>query len=490
MDGFILPLFKILGPLGPFLLEDIESCLIPEVDLKPGGAFVLDAIRQYKKMLCIDEDRSSLKVIREILNNTFGKEVVEVIEETTSEEGMERFNKLQPEIVLCELNMPDMNGLEVCRKIKKINPGSSVILMFRKEDDEDPALKAWEAEADGFLSKPIQKGELLFLVNYFLRLYNLQKTIKDKSTQLKKAFEQEDGYKKNLVELNAELKDDKRRVQDNLKEMVSMNSLLEGKNNQIQGMNEELSSRFDSTVELLTNIIEMKQSDHRGHSERVAESALFIAEKMHLPAYLAQNIKIAAQLHELGIVSLPADEIRKDAMDKGEGRERSRHPLVGEMLLKKFPGFEVIAEIIRHLHENVDGSGVPDGLNGERIPVGSRIISASSFYDHSRLTDPNLSPGEALEQLEKQAGVLFDENVVSLLGEYVDSQDTSPESVKTTQYSVFALKEGMELAADIYSESGINLLRKGTVLDKKILEKVLKFHNVDPVIGDIKIKQK
>ena len=75
-------------------------------------------------MLCIDEDRSSLKVIREILNNSFGKEVLEVLEDTTSEEGMKRFNELQPEIVLCELNMPDMNGLEVCRKIKKINPGS------------------------------------------------------------------------------------------------------------------------------------------------------------------------------------------------------------------------------------------------------------------------------------------------------------------------------------------------------------------------------
>jgi response regulator RpfG family c-di-GMP phosphodiesterase len=271
--------------------------------------------------------------------------------------------------------------------------------------------------------------------------------------------------------------------------MVTLNTLLDNKSNEIVEMNEDLSSRFDSTVSLLVNIIELKQSSHRGHSERVAGISTHIARKMELPEHMIKNIEIAAKLHELGIVSLPADEKMTDVTNEGKSRKVTKHPLVGEMLLKGFPGFEVVAEIIRHSHENVNGSGIPDGLTGDHIPIGSRIISVASYYDHSVLSNTDCSKNEILIKVEKEAGVLFDEDVVDHLGEYIHTQKISDGDIKTIDCTVFALKDGMELASDIYSESGINLLRKGAVLDKEILQKILKFHNVDPIAGTIKIKQ-
>jgi len=161
--------------------------------------------------------------------------------------------------------------------------------------------------------------------------------------------------------------------------------------------------------------------------------------------------------------------------------------MVADMLLKGFAGFEPVSELIRHMHENVDGSGGPDGLVGDQIPLGSRILSAASFYDHYMVSHPDSSILEALKNVEQASGTWFDENVVSLLSDYALSQNQIGDE-KTISCSVFALKEGMVLASDIYSESGINLLRKGTVLNRDILNNILKFNNVDPVEGQIEVK--
>jgi response regulator RpfG family c-di-GMP phosphodiesterase len=218
-----------------------------------------------------------------------------------------------------------------------------------------------------------------------------------------------------------------------------------------------------------------------------------MAEKLGLTEYQIRNVKSAARLHELGIVALPTPEKRKEAanaeeLDDIKDKPKTNHPLVGEMLLKEFPGFEMVAEIIRHLHENVDGTGSPDGMYGDRIPIGSRIISAASYLDHNKMAHPDRSNEDIYTKMDEKTGIIFDESIMSVLGEYIAQQGTVKE-VPTMDCSVFALAAGMELAVDIISASGINLLRKGTVLDQDTLDKILKFHNVDPISGIIKVNQ-
>jgi len=422
--------------------------------------------RTKKKLLFVDDDPAMGKVVGKILDSALGPQVIEFHEAMSGERGLQQARELKPDIMMCDIHMPGINGFEFCKKIRQSALPATVILMSAYDENEDYAIQAKEAGADAFLIKPIKKGELLFVVNFILRIDHLNKTVLGK---------------------NQELQEDQRRLSDNLKDIIRMNSQLESQNTRITSMNRELTERFDSTVGLLTNIIELNQSQHRGHSERVAEIAVFIAQRMGLAGDAVQNLKTAARLHELGIVSLPRDESVEDALDEGKSRLHTSHPMVAEMLLKGFPGLEPVAEIIRHMHENVDGSGKPDGLMGEQIPLGSRILSVSSFYDHYRVAHPNSSVSEVLMRVDKQNGKWFDENVISFLAEYARSQSPADDE-KVVSCSVFALKEGMELASDIYSESGINLLRQGTVLDRDLVNQILKFNNVDPVAGQVKVK--
>ncbi|QPJ65462.1 MAG: response regulator [Candidatus Nitrohelix vancouverensis] len=448
----------------------------------------MDITKNAKKFLCIDDDRTLQLIVKQILGKAFGPQMLELSQAVTGEEGLRLVKDMQPDIILCDIQMPGMDGFEVCKKIRQFQPHCAVILMSAYDAESDNAIKASEVGADAYLSKPLKKGELLFVVNFVMRVAHLNDAIYEKNKQLESSLEQLKQFHQKLAALNNELIADKRRLGASLRDMTELNRQMEEKNTQISSMVEELASRSDSTVGVLASIIELNQSGHRGHSDRVADMAVFISEKMNLTDYQVRNIKTAAQLHELGIVALPTKEKRDEAADESENRAFSSHPLVGEMLLKGYPGFELVADMIRHLHENVDGSGSPDGLYGDRIPIGSRIIACASFYDHAKMANPESTIDSVLEEMDGKSGMIFDETVLGHLSEYVNSVDTEGVE-KTMDCTVFALAEGMELATDIFSESGINLLRKGTVLNKEILSKVLKFHNMDPIAGTIKVKQ-
>jgi response regulator RpfG family c-di-GMP phosphodiesterase len=444
-----------------------------------------------KRFLSIDDDRTLQMIVKQILTRSFGSETLEVFQASTGEEGLQIMRDIKPDIILCDIHMPGMDGFEVCQRVRELKLRSAVILMSAYDAEQDNAIKASETGADAYLSKPLKKGELLFVVNFVMRVAHLNDAVFEKNKQLESSLGQLKQFHQKLASLNEELRNDKRRLGVSLKEMTDLNEQLENKNEQISSMVEELADRFDSTEGLLATIIELHQTEHRGHSERVAEMSIYIAEKLGLTDYQVRNIKSAARLHELGIVALPTQEKRQEALDEGsdkKSRLSTSHPLVGEMLLKEFPGFELIAEIIRHLHENVDGSGSPDGMYGDRIPVGSRIVCATSYFDHNKMMSPDKSGTDILAEMSGKTGIIFDDSIMEALKEFVDNKGEITE-VPVMECSVFALAEGMELASDLFSESGINLLRKGTVLDQETLDKVLKFHNVDPISGIIKIKQ-
>jgi len=205
-----------------------------------------------KKLLFVDDDPAMVKVVEKILSNALGPELIDFYEAESGEQGLKKADELQPDIVICDIHLPGMNGFEFCQRIRQSGLAATLILISAYDEDEDYATQAKEMGADAFLIKPIKKGELLFVVNFVLQIEHLNKTIHVK--------------------------------------------------------NKELTERFDSTVGLLTNIIELHQSQRRGHSERVAEISVFVGQKMKLAQEAIENLRIAARLHELGIVSLPHDE--------------------------------------------------------------------------------------------------------------------------------------------------------------------------------------
>lgn len=162
------------------------------------------------------------------------------------------------------------------------------------------------------------------------------------------------------------------------------------------------------------------------HSESVVEMAGSVARSLGLSPVEIERVRAAALLHDVGKVAIPDAILHKPApLDEQEWQLVAQHPVIGERILRVIPGLGSVARIVRHEHESWNGTGYPDGLAGEAIPIGSRIILACDAY-HAMTTDrpyrAAMSYGEAIEELLRSAGRQFDPRVTQTLVGYLYGQ--------------------------------------------------------------------
>jgi diguanylate cyclase (GGDEF)-like protein len=156
------------------------------------------------------------------------------------------------------------------------------------------------------------------------------------------------------------------------------------------------------------------------HSERVGELSARIARRLGIDDPQVELIRLAGSLHDLGKLAIPEEILRKPgALNESERLVLQRHPQIGYRMLESL-GVEPIAEWVLHHHERWDGSGYPDRLRGEEIPIGARVIFVADAYDamtSERVYRQPLSEREALEELERCAGSQFDPAIVEAFSE-------------------------------------------------------------------------
>lgn len=179
----------------------------------------------------------------------------------------------------------------------------------------------------------------------------------------------------------------------------------------------------------LANALEAKDPYTRGHSERVAALARRLALAAGVARPAADTIAQAGLLHDLGKIGIPERVLRKPgALDAEEWAAMRQHPLVGAQIVAPLEFFADGAVIVRHHHERHDGSGYPDGLRGELIPLGARIVAVADVYDalmSDRPYRPRLTRSEAVRQLEEEAGHTLDARLAALCIEV--TRDAAPE---------------------------------------------------------------
>ena len=166
----------------------------------------------------------------------------------------------------------------------------------------------------------------------------------------------------------------------------------------------------------LANALEAKDVYTRGHSERVGTSSRRLALALGLSEPEAEIVARAGLLHDIGKIGVPETVLRKAGpLTSEEWALMRRHPLIGAQIVAPFEFFTPGATVIRHHHERVDGSGYPDGLAGDAIPVGARIVAVADVYDALTSDRPYrqaMSNADARAFLRTQAGVGLDDEMV------------------------------------------------------------------------------
>jgi len=185
-------------------------------------------------------------------------------------------------------------------------------------------------------------------------------------------------------------------------------------------------------VRTLVALLEEKDPFLRKHSERVANNcANFCEEYKILGAEDAELICFAGLLHDIGLVAVPLDMLqRSDPLSEQELVRIKRHPVSAEKILSNFSYLKATLPMVRHHHEAFDGSGYPDGIEADKIPLGARVLGLFNHFDNlvfPRFSGKKLSIENALEEINSRAGQLFDERLLKKFTAFIQANSGQSE---------------------------------------------------------------
>jgi putative nucleotidyltransferase with HDIG domain len=174
---------------------------------------------------------------------------------------------------------------------------------------------------------------------------------------------------------------------------------------------------YDATLTALTSALDFRDNETGGHSDRVVAYMELLLEQMHIDGAELATLRRGALLHDIGKIGVPDNVLRKPtALSEAEWAVMKRHPEFGARIISGIPFLEDVARIVRHHHERWDGMGYPDGLKGDRIPLGARIFAVGDSFDAMTSDRPyrrGLLIDAAREEIRRCANSQFDPAVVT-----------------------------------------------------------------------------
>jgi HD-GYP domain-containing protein (c-di-GMP phosphodiesterase class II) len=209
-----------------------------------------------------------------------------------------------------------------------------------------------------------------------------------------------------------------------------------------RGMHAGLNRVAEGYLELATQVLEGLQKRGliaAGHGERTARYAALLAARLGLLPQDRRDLELACKLHELGKAWVRPTILQKQGpLDQAERQSLRQHAQRGAAMFDFFPSLRRVAIIVRHQGERYDGHGHPEGLRGDRIPLGARILAIASAYDLATVcsqSEPTMDREQALRQLQADRGTVFDPWLLDLFGVEVRRADLPPHGDKPVMIS-------------------------------------------------------
>ncbi|HEV2618155.1 MAG TPA: HD domain-containing phosphohydrolase [Candidatus Acidoferrales bacterium] len=284
-------------------------------------------------LLIADDDEAN----RDLLSGLLSPEGYHVVCVSDGEEALQAVQNESVDLALLDVMMPCKSGFSACLAIKS-HPQTRLIpvVLVTGLTSSDDRIQGIMCGADDFLSKPVNKHELLARVHSLLRL-------KEFTDELENA---------------------------------------------------------ETVLFSLALSIEAKDPYTEGHCERLSKYSVVVAERLQLPEEMRVALRRAGIVHDIGKIAVPEHILVKPGpLTEEEWKIMKQHPLIGERICSPLKSFRLVLPAIRHHHEKLDGSGYPDGLAGDQVPLSARILQTVDVYDSLTTDRPYrkaLQPEDAL----------------------------------------------------------------------------------------------
>ncbi len=304
-------------------------------------------------LLIVDDNR----VLREGLSEMLSIEGFSIRTASNGLEALELMREFSPDLIISDITMPEMDGYSFFNAVRARAEWVTIPFIFlTARAEKEDILTGKNLGAEDYLIKPLTREELVTAVRARL----------SRSRQIRVA---------------------------------------------------QLQQAYEASLTALANAIDLRDRYTRGHVERVTAYSLAIAHHLGWPEWRLEHLRFGAILHDIGKIHIRESTLFKESdLNEEEWEEIKGHPINGAEMIKDIPYLAPAVSIVRHHHERYDGSGYPDGLAGEAIPPGARIVSLADSFD-AMTTDRPYSSGRPFEQayhdIIAQSGKLYDPEVVA-----------------------------------------------------------------------------
>ncbi|MCA1794506.1 MAG: HD domain-containing protein [Desulfobacteraceae bacterium] len=314
------------------------------------------------------------------------------------------------------------------------------------------------------------------------KIFTREQTIKKTRTYL-------DRFKHTLFAVKTELTREKTSLNNALKQIHHMTKERNQLKYQVQRIKQTLAQNMDGFEKLLASLIRSQVETSRGHGERVAHIACFVGKGLGFDEKKLENLHKAGMLHEIGLVFMPRTGVTKsfDQLTTFEKNMQDQYPVKGADLLSHCNAFEKVAQIIRYMHENVDGTGFPRGLKKNYIPMASRVLAGADLCDTLKNGPKICALEDLMAALENAAGSRLDPLVVNWLEKYALLHMGS-DAFQVRGVGMEALVPGMRLGCALCTSTGTKLFSADTVLTQKAIDKIIQYSREFPVDDILYIK--
>jgi len=327
------------------------------------------------QILIVDDE----KIICSVIAQRLTREGYSCVTAQNGKEAFEFFCKKNFSLVISDIRMPEKDGLELLRLVKAVRPNMKFIIMTAYAEI-GVAVEAMHLGANDLLLKPFELELVVFSVK--------------KALEQKKMEEELESYHKNLKKLVAE------------------------RTAKLQEAYRTLKKAHWDSVKVLAEAIDAKDPYTRGHSDRVRQMSLQIANSLGFTEERMEVLEYGALLHDIGKIGIQDEILRKPgSLNAGEYQTIREHPLIGVKIVEGIEFFKDKIPMIRNHHEQFDGKGYPDGLAGEAIPLEARIIAVPDAFDAMASLRPHQktrSLEDILTEMEQNRGRQFDPTILEI----------------------------------------------------------------------------
>jgi cyclic di-GMP phosphodiesterase len=324
------------------------------------------------RILIVDDEREITEILADLLSEDY-----ECLKAGSAEQALDSLRTAEFHLVISDITMPGMSGLEMIPYVKQLSP-DTVVVMISGMQTVESAIGALRLGAFDYLMKPFDLRQVEAVV--------------------KRALE------------HHELVVAKRRYENHLEELVEQRTVeLDRALNSLEGA-------YRSTLKALTAALETRDSETHGHSERVVSYSLRLGREYGLNSEDMKSLEFGALLHDIGKIGVPDSILRKPAKLTEEEWVRMReHPVHGQQILRGIQFLQGAARVVAQHHEQWDGSGYPVGLRAEEIDVCARIFAVADAFDaitSDRVYRRGKTYEAAVQEIDDWAGRQFDPKVV------------------------------------------------------------------------------